>query len=82
MTVTKKTIISNTAESLEEERDALRKELIGTQEMLAFVLKTIGEPVVVTKETLDNGLPPNTQIAVDDDIAKNAFVFSLITVDE
>ncbi len=64
--------------NLEEERDALRRELIGVQEMLAFVLQEVGEPVVVTKETLQKGIPAGTQIAVDDDVQNEAFVFHLV----
>jgi hypothetical protein len=68
--------------NLEEERDALKRELIGTQEMLAFVLQEVGTPVVVTKESVDRGLPENTQIAVDDNAELEAFVFSLVQVTE
>lgn len=68
--------------SLEEERDALRRELIGVQEMLAFVLQEVGEPVVVSKEALSRGLPENLQIAVDDSAELEAFVFSLAEVTE
>lgn len=63
-------------EKLEEERDALRRELIGVQEMLAFVLNQLGDPVVVPKSALKAGLPEGTQIAVDD--SDDAFVFSLV----
>lgn len=64
--------------SLEEERDALRRELAGVQEMLAFVLHTVGEPVVVPKADLAKGLPTKMQIAIDDDSSQDAFVFSLV----
>lgn len=69
--------MSNEVEQLETERDALRRELIGVQEMLAFVLNEVGT-VVVSKETLQKGLPEDTQIAVDDDAEQNAFVFHLV----
>lgn len=63
---------------MNDERIAqLERELIGTQEMLAFVLKAIGEPVVVPKEFIKEGLGENAQIQVDDDLQKDAFVFSL-----
>jgi len=62
--------------SLEEERDNLRKELRAVQEMLAQVLYSVGEPVVVTKENMGN-LPDGTQIMIDDDLQREAFVFSL-----
>jgi len=64
---------------LEAERDELRRELQGVHEMLAFVLQETGT-VVVSKETLARGLPDNTQISVDDDLEREAFVFSLVTV--
>lgn len=67
--------------NLEEERDALKRELIGTQEMLAFVLQAVGEEVVVPKKVLSDGLPENAQIAVDEDLSRDAFVFSLVQVD-
>jgi len=70
--------MSKEVEQLETERDALRRELIGVQEMLAFVLAQVGEPVVVTKETLQRGLPENAQIAIDDNVEEEAFVFSLV----
>lgn len=63
--------------NIEEERDQLRRELLGVQEMLAFVLNETGE-VVVTKNTLAAGLPSDVQIAVDDDVERDAFVFKLV----
>lgn len=64
--------------SSEEEKIAqLERELVGVQEMLAFVLKTVGEEVVVPKEALSRGLGQNVQIKVDDDAQRDAFVFSL-----
>lgn len=63
--------------SLDEELESLRKELRGTQEMLAMVLKSVGEPVVVTKSLLADGLPDGTQIRVDESLADESFVFSL-----
>lgn len=56
----------------------LERELLGTQEMLALVLAQIGEPVLVTKETVARGLNPGVQIQIDDDAQKEAFVFSLV----
>ena len=66
-------------EKLEAERDALRRELIGTQEMLAFVLQEVGLPVAVSRESLDAGLPEDAQIAVDDN--GDGFLFSLVTAE-
>lgn len=59
----------------------LEKELTATQEMLAFVLQSVGEEVLVTKEQIANGLPEGTQIQVDDDLARDAFVFGLAVVE-
>jgi hypothetical protein len=67
----------NREEELEEERDALRRELIGTQELLAFVLQQTG-PVVVDKETIKKGLPKDAVISVDDQLHESAFIFSLV----
>lgn len=66
--------------NLEEERDALRREILGLQEMLAFVLQQVGNPVVVPKETLAAGIPAKMQIAIDDE--GEAFVFHLVEVGE
>ncbi len=66
-------------ERLETERDSLRRDLAGTTEMLAFVLQEVGEPVYVSKATLDKGLDPNThQIAIDD--TGDGFSFALVEV--
>lgn len=61
----------------EEELSSIRRELEGTQQMLAQVLKAVGEPVIVTKESLAAGPPPGTQIRIDDNIQLEAFVFYL-----
>lgn len=62
-------------EALETERDELRRDLRGTQEMLAHVLIAVGEPVEVTKEQLEAGLPEGTQIRIDDNVDMNSFFF-------
>ena len=67
---------------MSDDVDALKRELWGVQEMLAQVLMQIGKPVVVTKETLERGLPKGTQIKVDEDLENEAFVFSLEFPDE
>lgn len=54
---------------------ALQRELLGLQEMLAMVLRTVGEPVVVTKAALAGGFRDGTQIGIDE--TDEAFVFSL-----
>lgn len=63
------------SKSLEEERDELRRDLRGTQEMLAHVLVAVGEPVEVTKAQLDAKLPEGTQIAIDDNVELGSFFF-------
>lgn len=62
--------------TLEEERDNLRRELRGTQEMLAQVLSAVDEPVFVDKTNMGN-LKDGTQIMIDDDQENGRFVFSL-----
>lgn len=64
-------------EELESERDALRRELRGVQEMLAFVLYEVGEPVTVSKYDLKNGLPDGAQIKIDENVEGETFTFSL-----
>jgi hypothetical protein len=68
------------AEALEEERDMLRRELRGTQEMLGQVLLAIGEPVSVSKESLKNGVGEGMSILIDDH--DDFFVFSLGVADD
>ena len=62
---------------LEEAYEELKRTHRGTQEMLAFVLHTIGEPVVVPKEVLTRGLPEGSVISINDDLQRDAFVFAL-----
>lgn len=66
--------MSNAAD---EKIAGLERELLATQEMLAFVLAALDEPVVVSKDFIKNGLGEGVQIVIDDDEAKNAFVFYL-----
>lgn len=64
------------SDAADERIAQLERELIGTQEMLAFVLSQAGE-VVVPKEAVARGLGPSVQIRVDDDAQREAFVFYL-----
>lgn len=64
--------------NLEEERDQLRRELLGVQEILAFVLSEVGEPVIITKETLAAGLPAEAQISIEENMAEETFIISLV----
>ncbi len=63
--------------TLEEEWDDLRRQLRGTQEMLAMVLATVGEPVTVTKKMIDLGLPDGIGIVVEEDVQDECFIFYL-----
>lgn len=63
------------------EKEELERELNGVTEMLAVVLSTIGEPVVVPKESLSD-LDRSMQIVVDDDQANNTFVFRMESLSE
>lgn len=60
----------------------LQRELQVNVEMLAFVLMAVGEPVVVTKEMLAQGLPSNLQIRIDEDLERNTFIFYLAEAEE
>lgn len=55
----------------------LQRELQVNVEMLAFVLYAVGEPVRITKEMIAQGLPSNLQIRIDEDLAREEFVFYL-----
>lgn len=61
--------------NLEEERDALRRELVGLQEMLFAVLNEVGEPVSIKKATLSGPRSGDVQIRIDEE--DDAFVFSV-----
>ena len=50
----------------EVEIEELRKQLWGTQQMLGYVLKEIGEPVLVKKADLDAQLPEGTQVKLEE----------------
>ena len=64
--------------ALEEERDALRRELLGTREMLFQVLAAIGEPVVVSAEEarkLQGSVQEGYGIVCDYNPEEQAFIF-------
>jgi hypothetical protein len=71
-------IVDLSDEGLRAENERLKREARGYQEMLAQVLQSVGEPVVVNKEQMQRGMPNGTQISVDDDIQREQFVFSLV----
>ena len=62
--------------TLKEQRDDLKKELRGTQEMLFLVLSAVGRPVTVTSEALSRGFD-NRQIVVENDVESSCWVFSV-----
>lgn len=47
------------------------------EEILGFVLLAIGEPVVVSKELLKEGIPGGATIKIDEHLDEEAFVFSV-----
>jgi hypothetical protein len=59
---------------------ALERELLGMQEMLFFVLQAVGHPVEVTKETMVATDRKDQMINIDDDLARDVFVFSISQV--
>jgi hypothetical protein len=65
------------SEAAEKRVAELERELRGVQEMLAFVLYEVAEPVTVSKTTMKTGLPDGASIRIDDHIEEDAFVFSL-----
>lgn len=58
----------------------LERELIGMQEMLFFVLQSVGKPVEVTKETMVATDRKDQMINIEDDIKRDVFVFSITEV--
>ena len=63
---------------LEEERDALRREVLGTREMLFQVLAAVGEPVVVDAESareLKESVQEGYGIVCDYNPEDEAFIF-------
>jgi hypothetical protein len=64
--------------TLKGEMDQLRRELIATSEILALIIKQHGEPIVVPKEFIQEGIPDDAEILCDD--TGDAFVFSLSKV--
>lgn len=64
----------------QNEIDQLNKEIMAVQEMLALVLLTVGEPVFVSHETMEdvkrNGW--KQAIAVEEDLRRDGFEFKLV----
>jgi len=66
--------------ALEQENEELRKQLWGTQQMLGYILKEIGEPVLVKKTDLDTQLPEGSQVKLEE--SGDYFAFSVEIPDE
>lgn len=68
--------------NLEEERDALRREVTGLQEMLGHILLSVGDEIVISKSQMKEGFENNVNIVIDDDVENDVFVFRLETVED
>jgi len=60
-----------------EALEATEKRAQAAEEMLGFVLLAVGEPVVVPKELIKNGIPKGATIAINEIVDEDAFVFSV-----
>ena len=67
---------------LEEQLAATRRELLGIQEMIYFILDEVGEPVVVGKEVLRLGAQKDRMVNIVENEDMGAFVFSVGEVNE
>lgn len=52
------------SEAQDKKIDELERELTGVQQMLYHVLDSVGEPVVVTHESLKRGIPGDKMIDI------------------
>lgn len=66
-----------TLADLEEMVSDLQRELRGTQEMLAQVLKAVGEEVFVTHKQMQEGFHGES-IQVEQDFSRDGFSFRLV----
>lgn len=62
--------------ALEQELEETKKQLWGTQQMLGYVLLTVGEPVRVAKADLERQLPEGSRVALHED-GEDHFMFSI-----
>lgn len=65
------------AQQTEEAIAEARRSQIAAEEILGFVLLAIGEPVVVPKALLTNGIPKGATIKIDEHVEDDSFVFSV-----
>jgi hypothetical protein len=66
--------------SNDERIKELEREKRGLEEMLFFVLESVGEPVYVTKEQMTRGAGPDKMISIEDDVVGYRFIFSVSEV--
>lgn len=65
--------------AIEQELEETKKQLWGTQQMLGYVLKEVGEPVAVLKTDLDTQLPQGSQVKLEEQ--GEYFLFSVVIPD-
>lgn len=70
------------SEAAEQRVEELERELRGVQEMLYQVLNAVSEPVLVTKEILNEGITGDKMISIEEDVVLEGFVFSLVNPNE
>jgi len=63
------------------EVEELEKQLYATQEILAFVLLSVGKDVVITKESMTRENIGDRLIFVNDDVQRDAFIVGLRSAD-
>ena len=67
------------SEAQDKKIDELERELIGVQQMLYHVLDTIGEPVVVTHDSLKEGITGDKMIDISQGDDQN-WTFKLVSI--
>jgi len=53
--------------AIEQELEEIKKQLWGTQQMLGYVLLTVGEPVRVARADIESPLPEGSRVALHED---------------
>ena len=69
--------INEVMSEIDEQIIDAQKRQQAAEEMLGFVLLAVGEPVVVPKQLIREGIPTGATIAIDENIADEAFIFSV-----
>jgi len=69
--------INEVMSEIDEQIIEANKATQAAQEMLGFVLLAVGEPVIVPKQLIHTGIPTGATIAIDENIAEGAFIFSV-----